>query len=87
MVVKTAEEFLDEDPGIAIYNLKENDPNLYRFIKENLLAFAEAHRKEGLRQASEKAKKSFVMHSHGQGGYYVVNKDSILNAYSKKNIR
>lgn len=49
--------------------------------------YAELHRQECLKQASEKAQKSFVTHSHGQGGYYVVNKDSILNAYSKKNIR
>jgi hypothetical protein len=48
--------------------------------------FAELHRQEILNQASEKARKSFVPLPNG-GGYYVVNKDSILNAYSKKNIR
>jgi hypothetical protein len=49
------------------------------------LAFAELHRKECLKQVAAKAQKSFVPSANG--GYYIVNKDSILNAYSKKNIK
>jgi hypothetical protein len=55
-------------------------------LEQALRDFAELHRQEILNQASEKARKSFVPLPNG-GGYYVVNKDSILNAYSKKNIR
>ena len=43
MAVQTAEEFLDEDPGIAVYQLKETHPDLYKFIKENLIEFAKIH--------------------------------------------
>ena len=45
----------------------------------------ELHREECLKQAAQKAKKQHVC--TGGASYYIVNKDSILNAYSKKNIR
>jgi hypothetical protein len=48
-------------------------------------AYAELHRQEALKQASQKARKQHVC--TGGASYYIVNKDSILNAYSKKNIR
>lgn len=84
-MVVSAEEYLDQDPGIRALNLKEDHPHLYRYIKENLLGFAELHRQECLKQASQKARKQHVC--TGGASYYIVNKDSILNAYSKKNIR
>lgn len=53
--------------------------------EELLCAYAELHRQECLKQAAQKARKQFIPASNG--GYFIVNKDSILNAYSKKNIR
>lgn len=74
MAIPTAEEFLKP----FIKDVTNTQLELMR-------AFAELHRKEALKQASEKARKQYV--PGPGGGYYIVNKDSILNAYSKKNIR
>jgi len=54
-MVKTAEEFLDADPGITVYKLKEEHPDLYRFIKENLIEFAKLRVQEALDQADKEA--------------------------------
>lgn len=47
--------------------------------------FAEMHRKEALTQAKEKARVQKITDPDG-GTYHIVNKDSVLNAYSKKHI-
>jgi hypothetical protein len=89
-MVITVEEFLKrrepqdmyaDETGMSVsYTKKE--------VAQMLLDFAELHRKECLSNAAQKAKKQFIP-SPGSpgGGYFIVNKDSILNAYSKKNIR
>lgn len=46
--------------------------------------FAEAHRQECLKQAAKKARSQYTPE---MGGYHFVNRDSVLNAYSKKNIK
>ena len=88
--MKTAEEFLDEDPAIQVYGLKENHPDLYRFIKENMIDFAKMHCEE---QAKISAEKAVAYEEEVRLGYMsyrkdiVVNKDSILNAYPLDNIK
>ena len=82
-MVVTAQEYLKSK------SLKgSNDSFTDKQIEEFLIEFAMLHREEALKQASVKAKRSFVPDINTKGGgYYVINKDSILNAYSKKNIR
>jgi hypothetical protein len=77
-MVVTAEEFLKS----------QNYPDSLSggTLEQALKDFAELHRQECLKQASEKARKQFIP-TGGNNGYFIVNKDSILNAYSKKNIR
>ena len=66
---------------------KEN-PKIAKGVEIAMLSACLQHREECLKQAAAKAKKSFVEDKNTKGGgYYVVNNDSILNAYSKKNIR
>lgn len=87
-MVPTIKELADRMDN-AFY--KEN--GCYQSITEPMLfackvglEYAELHRQECLKQASEKAKKQFIP-TGGNNGYFIVNKDSILNSYSKKNIR
>lgn len=77
-MVQTANEVLIK--GINWDLIKSED------IEKVMIAFADMHVREALKQASEKARKQFIP-TGGNKGYYIVNKDSVLNAYSKKNIR
>jgi len=92
-MMPTAEEFLDADPGITVYKLKEEHPDLYRFIKENLIEFAKLHAQEALKEASNKAKTKSKTVNKGATGYSgyktkeVLDKKSILNAYPLTNIK
>lgn len=79
-MVKTAEEFVDSHRcGILLDNETVREAAIV-IAKE----FAEMHRQECLKQVVKKAR---VQHMPYMGGYDVVNKDSVLNAYSKKNIK
>jgi neutral trehalase len=79
VALKLDSEFYKENG----YYLSVTEPII--FACKVALVYAELHRKECLKQASEKARKQHVC--TGGASYYIVNKDSILNAYSKKNIR
>lgn len=80
-MVVSAEEFL--------FNHRYYNPNEGQMDDDYMMVimqeFAEAHRQEALKQAAGKARTQHVV-TRG-ADYYIVNKDSILNAYSKKNIR
>ena len=81
MATKTAEDFLLSHRWYNGQLSQEEENNMIIIMQE----FAEAHRQEALKQASNKARTQHVC--TGGASYYIVNKDSILNAYSKKNIR
>jgi len=81
MGVISVEEFLDNH---RLYEGFENSRQTQEF-HTIMIEFAEMHRKQALKEASEKARTQHVV-TRG-ADYYIVNKDSILNAYSRKNIR
>jgi len=88
-MIQTAKEFLNDDPGIEIYNLTETNPELLKYIEENLIDFTILHVKEALKQASEKAK-IITLWEGNTGSEYceeVIDRNSILNAYSLDNIK
>jgi hypothetical protein len=79
-MIVSAEEFL---LGHRWYNgqlSQQEEQDFLTIMRE----FAEMHRKEALKQASNKARTQHVCTKGAD--YYIVNKDSVLNAYSKKNI-
>ncbi len=84
-MVPTVKEILTEAVPWEMFT--EMYPETASKIEGAMLKACELHRQECLKQAADKAQKSFIPSSGKGGGYYVVNKDSILNAYSKKNIR
>lgn len=77
-MVLTVEEFL----AMNNYPDSLSGGTLVQAMKD----FTELHRQECLKQAAAKAKQQFIP-TGGNKGYHIINKDSILNAYSKKNIR
>ncbi len=81
MAIVSAEEFL--------FNHRYYNPSQVQMEDEYMMVvmreFAEMHRQEALENAKNKARTQHVV-TRG-ADYYIVNKDSILNAYSKKNIR
>lgn len=79
-MVVTAEEFLDNHRLGGVFVTEELRNAAMVIAKE----FAEAHRQECLKQVAKKAR---VQHIPYMGGYDVVNKDSVINAYSKKHIK
>lgn len=81
MSVVSAEEFLLSHRWYNGEMTSQQEQDLLVIMSE----FAETHRKEALKQASIKARVQHVV--TGGADYYIVNKDSILNAYSKKNIK
>lgn len=87
--IPTAEEFLLQDPGIKIYNLKEDHPDLFRFIQENMIGFTQIYVQAALKAASEEAICHHVStwNCVPRGLQPEVNKESILNAYPLTNIK
>lgn len=81
MSVVSAEEFL---LGHRWYNGEMSQQQEQDFLVI-MREFAEMHRKEALDQAKHKARAQKITDPDG-GTYHIVNKDSVLNAYSKKNI-
>ncbi len=81
MPVVSIEEFIDSHRHSVFL---DNEP-VRRAALIIAQEFAEAHRQECLNQAAGKARTQHVV-TRG-ADYYIVNKDSILNAYSKKNIK
>ena len=83
--MKTAEEFLKN------FNEEENNiDKLYydSYVKKAMIEFAKMHVQEALKQASEKAEVEHELSNpyDPNSEYQIVNKDSILNAYSLENI-
>lgn len=81
MSIISAENFLDNHRLGDIFSTEELREAALILSKE----LAEMHRQEALNQAASKARTQHVV-TRG-ADYYIVNKDSILNAYSKKNIQ
>ena len=86
--MKTAEQFLDEDPGISSYDLKNNEPILYRYIKENLIEFAKEHCMEQLEAIKEGA--IIIQHTptfEDDRKYKKICPKSMDNSYPLENIK
>ncbi len=81
-IEEIAEQFDNDHRNKHGYYLSSTEP--IRFACEVGKVYAEMHRQEALKQASNKARAQRV--PNPQGDFWIVNKDSILNAYSKKNI-
>ncbi len=82
MAVTSAEEFLDNHRLYEGFENSRQTQEFHTIMRE----FAEMHRKECLEQVKAKARPQKVSGTNGGADFYIVNKDSILNAYSKKNI-
>mgnify|MGYP003416922325 FL=1 len=67
----------------------ESKGMIYKDIKDIMIEFAKLHVQEALRQASEKAETDYELDNpyDANSAYYIVNKDSILNAYSLDTIK
>ena len=84
--MKTAEEFLKN------FNEEENNiDKLYydSYVKKAMIKFAKMHVQEALKQASVEAEVEHELSNpyDPNSEYQIVNKDSILNAYSLENIK
>ena len=83
--IPTAEEFLLQKP--FIHGMTRNDQAIV------MIEFAKSHVQEALKQASEKANTIVHKHIHDENeidGYVlidIIDKNSILNAYSIENIK
>lgn len=90
--MKTSEDFLKE--GAEGYPLRDVIDNIEdQDILNAMIEFAKYHVEQALKAASEKAKqkkKEIPYEGVRAGGSYyidIIDKDSILNAYSLKNIK
>ena len=84
--MKTSEEFLKN------FNEEENNiDKLYydSYVKKAMIEFAKMHVQEALRLASVEAEVEHELSNpyDPNSEYQIVNKDSILNAYSLENIK
>jgi hypothetical protein len=77
----TAESFLLAHRNYDNIMTQEQENDFLVIMRE----YGEMVRQECLKQAADKARTQHVV-TRG-ADYYIVNKDSILNAFSKKNIR
>ena len=84
--MKTAEEFLIEK-NYPLYN-EFGGLGMY-YVKEAMIEFAKMHVQEALRLASVEAEVEHELSNpyDPNSEYQIVNKDSILNAYSLGNIK
>ena len=84
--MKTAEEFLIEK-NYPLYN-EFGGLGMY-YVKEAMIEFAKMHVQEALRLASVEAEVEHELSNpyDPNSEYQIVNKDSILNAYSLENIK
>ena len=86
MKALTAEEFLIEK-NYPLYN-EFGGLGMY-YVKEAMIEFAKMHVQEALRLASVEAEVEHELSNpyDPNSEYQIVNKDSILNAYSLENIK
>jgi hypothetical protein len=93
--IPTAEDFLQDSFTIShFYNDKYNRMSCFSDdVQEAMIGFAKLHIQAALKEASEKAKQIEDPYAYtGNTGSeypadYIIDKDSILNAYALENIK
>lgn len=82
----TAEEFLKDSKNI---NYDKFDKVTQYFIEQDFIEFAKYHVQKALKEASQIAETEEELGNpyDQESSYYIVNKESILNAYPLENIK
>ena len=79
--IPTAEEF------VANYKKQKYAKNEAPEFIENMIEFARLHVQAALEKASKEVKLEYMTLSNDMGYSYMINKNSILNAYPINNIK
>lgn len=83
----TAEQYLDDDVEIALYNLRHDHPNLFSLLTKKLIGFAAIHCKVQQEAILESAYINTSRDKNRNITSARINKESVLTAYPVENIK